>query len=329
MKKTICLSAIMLAAISCFFYSSNVLASIPDQVPWDYYMSIPGSSEISSYFGTERAPYITCEPVFYGMNTYDEFSVDFRADHLPDGTYLCVNNFDFDNSGLLSRYSSVRRDYNGVAGYAGFQKGLNGTTNIILTVWDSYCYDAYGNMNIIQATQVYPANNAGLEVCTGDTINGEGCFIHTLLPYDWREGRDYRAVMQLTNPPDGSNSHLLFYVCDLQTGVWTFLVEYDLGYHQAHMNRCVAFLEDFSTGKAACPRSMVLSNYRVHPTGSADWLGTTQAVLSCYYSNDGSYQYGSSGNAFWAITTGIGGRCTLPQDNLTCYVDSCETGSPY
>ena len=180
-----------------------------------------------------------------------------------------------------------------------------------------------------KTSQVYPAGNKGFEICKGDLVTGEGWFVHTILPFDWKKSHNYRALLQLSNPPDGSNSHLFYYVCDLHTGAWTKLVEYDLGYNDVQMNRCVSFLEDFSYGMAGYPRSMALSNYRVHPTGSGTWAGTNKAVMDCYYSNNGSYQYGSSGNAFWAITTGIGGRCYTPQKNLTCYVNRYETGQPY
>ena len=304
-------------------------AAVPDSIPWGSVVSLPGESEIRAYRGTQRAPYVCCEPVFSKMRTYTEFSVDFRADHLPKGTYLCVNNWDFDDSGLRKRYESVKRDYNGVAGYAGFQRHYDGTTWIIMTVWDTRCYDRKGNMTRIQARQTYPKNNEGFEVCRGDTDTGEGCFVHTLLRYDWREGRNYRALLQLTNPSDGTNSHLLFYVCDLQTGAWTQLVEYDLGYNGAYMNRCVSFLEDFSANDAGRPRSMVLANYRVRPTGKTAWQGAKQASLYCYYSNDGSYQFGAKGNAFWTVTTGIPRCFKAPNKRQKFTVKSCESGSPY
>ena len=309
--------------------ASSVPSYVPDSIKWSSYMSVPSVSERKAYAGTLRAPYITCEPVFSGVSTFYEFSVDFRADYLPNGTYLCVDNWDFYNPGLSRRYKTVKRDYNGVAGYAGFQKAQDGTGKIILTVWDTFCYDQYGQRTVYRASQVYPAGNKGFEICKGDLVTGEGWFVHTILPFDWKKSHNYRALLQLSNPPDGSNSHLLYYVCDLHTGVWTKLVEYDLGYNDVQMNRSVSFLEDFSHGMAGYPRSMALSNYRVHPTGSMTWVSANKAVMNCSYSNNGSYQYGSTGNAFWAITTGIGGRCYTPQKNLTCYVNRYETGQPY
>ena len=53
-------------------------------------------------------------------------SDDYDIIILPNGTYLCVNNWDFYNPGMTRRYNTVKRDYNCVAGYAGFQKGLDG-----------------------------------------------------------------------------------------------------------------------------------------------------------------------------------------------------------
>ena len=316
---------IMLAAL---LVSSTVCeAAVPNKIDWGATVNLPSSKSIKAHKGRKRAPYICCEPVFKDKSTYVEYSVDFRADHLPKGTYLCVNNFDFDPTSLLERYRSIRRDYSGVAGYAGFQRDLSGRCCILLTIWDTYCYDSKGNMTRIHARQVYPKNNKGFEACTGDTVTGEGCFVHTSLTYNWKKGRNYRALLQLSNPPDGSNSHILFWVCDLKTKRWSLLVEYDLGYHGAYMNRSVAFLEDFSYDKSGSLRSMVLSNFRVNSTRSG-WIGTKKAEFSCMYSNGGSYRYGTKGNAFWAITTGLRKRWKAPKTKIYT-VKSCETRMPY
>ena len=310
--------------------SAPAFASPPDSIPWTKMLTIPVESEIRAFRGSMRAPYICCEPEFSGVKTYVEYAVDFRADYAPPGTYLCVSNWSFDDSSLLKRFASVRRDYDGVAGYCGFQKRHdNGQSQIILTVWDTYCYDKYGNMTDIQATQVYPANNKGFEICKQDLVTGEGCFVHTILPYDWQEGKNYRALLQLTNPSDGSSSHLLFYVCDLQTGIWTQLVEYDLGYSGVYMNWGLSFLEDYSSGGAGQLRSAALSNYRVHPSNSSEWTSAKSAKFSCYYSNGGSYSYGARGNAFWTITTGLSNLWPTPENYKKFSVDSCEKGSPY
>lgn len=196
-------------------------------------------------------------------------------------------------------------------------------------MWDSYCYDNRGNMTRIQATQVYPENNEGFEVCVGDLVTGEGCFVHTLLPFDWQEGKNYRALLQLTNPNDGSNSHLIFYVCDLQTDAWYLLVEYDLGYQGASMNRCVSFLEDFSTDAHANFRSMALSDYRVRPAGQVDWTSSREATLYCDTSNNGSYRYGATGNAFWTITTAVPNVWAAPAGAQRFTVTYSDSRVPY
>ena len=329
MKKTLRMLTVMLLTVSMVVSAPLALAVGPNDIPWGDYAAVPSGSAFGSFQGTERAPYICFEPDFSGKLSYDEFAVDFRADHLPIGTYVCVNNWDFDDYGLLRRYRSVKRDYSGVAGYAGFQRLSDGRTFIILTVWDSYCYDTNGKMTRIQATQVYPDNNEGFEACVGDLVTGEGCFVHTLLPFDWQEGSNYRALLQLTNPNDGSNSHLLFYVCNLQTGAWYLLVEYDLGYNGVGMNRCVSFLEDFSSDAHADLRSVALSDYRVRPFGKADWISAREATLYCYYSNNGSYRYGAIGNAFWAVTTAVPGVWTAPANYQRFKVTHSDSGMPY
>ena len=166
-------------------------------------------------------------------------------------------------------------------------------------------------------------------MCVGDTVTGEGCFVHTVRKIDWKEGHNYRALLQLSNPPDGSNSRIMFWMQDLETGAWTLLAEYDLGYNGNHIYWCCSFLEDFSIGGAGSVRSAALSNYRAHPAGQAEWVSTRKATFSCNYSNGGSYWYGAKGNAFFTITTGLPGRCATPQDPLTVTVNHSEAGSPY
>lgn len=130
MKKSLRDLTVMLMAVSMvvslLVFAPAALAVGPDSIPWGEYAAVPSGSAFNSFQGTERAPYICCEPDFSGKLSYDEFAVDFRADYLPIGNYLCVNTWDFDDHGLLSRYSSVRRDYDGVAGYAGFQRNYEG-----------------------------------------------------------------------------------------------------------------------------------------------------------------------------------------------------------
>ena len=306
----------------------SVLALLPSalavepEISWARVMDLPVPIEISAHKATGRAPYIAGRPVFDGVDGFTDYVVDFRADHLPIGTYLCVCNFDLDTSSLRKRYASVSRDYPGVAGYCGFQRDLTGRTCVIMTVWDTYCRDRAGNLTVVRANCVYP-ENAPYERCVGDTTTGEGNFIHCSLDFDWKEGHNYRAALQMYG------SRLTFWVMDLVTGRWTLLMEYDLGYENTWITKPIAFLEDFSTRNHGDIRSMVLFNFRVRDRKTGRWVGTHELRFHESYEYRGSYAYGAQGNAFYAITTNIEGRCAVPPQNQLYRVSACDGSAPY
>ena len=290
-------------------------------IRWADYMNLPTQSEISNHQATGRAPYIVCTPSFSGTDGYTDYVVDFRADYLPIGTYLATGCFDIDNRSLLKQYASVSRDYNGIGAYCGFQKLYDGSGIAIMTVWDTYCKDRKGNTHIIKATGI---KAAGAEF-ERNRDQREGSFLHCLVPYDWKEGRDYRSVVQLYG------SRLEFWVEDLTTQSWIQLMEFDLGYDGGYIKSTCAFLEDFSASghDHAAIRTMSLSNFRVRDRRTGKWIGTKKASFRQDYDHRGSYNYGAQGNTFWAITSSIEGLCRKPKQNMSSTVKSCETNAPY
>ena len=296
-----------------------------DSLNWSSYMPLPSRNEQLNYRTTQRSPYIVCRPDF-GDTKFTEYAVDFRAEHLPWGTYLAVGNWDMGSNQLKKKYKSVKRDYNGVAGYCGFQVIDDGSHVAILTLWDTYCIDKNGKKTTIKAKQIYPENNRGAEVAINSS---EGDFLHCIIPYDWQEDRDYRALIQIANTYTGANAHLLYYVCDLSTGAWTRLMEFDLGYDEAYMFGMCTFLENYLPSYAGELRSMVLSNYRVCKYGTNKWIAAKRATFEQNYEHPGSYNYGSTGDVFWAITTGIPGLCSKPKDGKAFKVSHAASTKPY
>ena len=290
-------------------------------IRWSEYMSLPSQSETSSHRATGRAPYIVCTPSFSGTDGYTDYAVDFRADYLPIGTYLATCSFDIDNSCLLKQYASVSRDYYGVGAYCGFQKAYDGSGIAIMTVWDTYCKDRNGNTHIIKATGIKAAG-AKFE---RNTDQSEGSFLHCLVPYNWKEGRDYRALVQLYG------SRIQFWVEDLSTGSWTQLMEFDLGYEGGYIKSTCAFLEDFSWSDRdhAAVRTMALSNFRVRDRRTGQWIGATTASFRQDYDYNGSYNYGSQDNTFWAITSNMENRCKKPKQNMNVSVRAVDPSAPY
>lgn len=318
MKKKFIFITVFLSLLTYLPYALAVSPSMN----WSSVMNLPSESEIRSHVSTGRAPYIVVRPDFRTSHGFSEYAVDFRADYVPIGTYVCVCNFELDMSALKKKYTSVSRDYPGVGGYAGFQRGYDDKGYVIMTVWDTYCRDKKGNQTIIKAKGIAPAK-APFERAEGDTVTGEGSFIHCVYPFDWKAGHDYRALIQMYG------SRLQFWVMDLQTNSWTQLMEYDLGYEGAFITYPCAFLEDFSWRDHAAIRSMLLYNFRARDRVTGKWIGAKKAGLSENYEYNGSYAYGAKGNAFYAITTNLPGRCPAPKQNLNCTVTECDTSEPY
>ena len=289
---------------------------------WGDTIRFPGKGAFDNYTPTERAPYVSVEMDLSRIGAFTDYAVDFRSEYQGRTTYLCVCNWDTDLSGLRSQYKKVYRDYDGVAGYAGFQVCADGTHVAIMSIWDVYCVDKKGVMTTIRARQVYP------EVIGEDsTFAGEGTGVHCSVPCNWEEGHSYRALIQRSSP-DGGTSHLALWICDLDTGAWTRLVEYDTGIRDVRMTRAVAFLENWDRAYAGDVRSMELSNVRVCSASTGAWVPVRTAYMERYL-GVGSWNFGVDGSCFWAITNGLPDRCSHPKDNTRFTVGTSAGGSPF
>lgn len=288
---------------------------------WSGVMDIPAIDEATGFQTTERSPYIGCHPSFDRSDSFTAFAVDFRADFLPPGTYLCGCQFDLDLGELQSRYANVYRDYNGVAGYAGFQVLEDGSHVAILSIWDTYCVDSAGNTTTLRARLLYPA------VSDNQSFGGEGTGAHCVVPYDWQAGHTYR--MRLSEGISTTDGQCVIHlsVCDLETGIWTDLIDYGLGVEYTCMKApFCSFLENFLPATAGQVRSACWSNYRAMSASTGAWVPAASALLE-HYTGAGSYCFGASADSFWAITTGLPGRCT-PTEDAVFSVENCETGAP-
>ncbi len=297
----------------------------PDQLLnaelWGTRMSLPSAEAVAGYLAPDRSPYIVCDPQF-GIEGITEYAVDFKADSQPRGTYLSVCNLDLDLSELSSRYSNVHRDYSGVAAYAGFQVTDDGSKVAIMSVWDTYVTDSSGAESIIHAVRTYPDTYR-----VSQPFAGEGSGIQTIVDYDWKQGHAYRALIQCRQTDRGT-CELIFSVMDLESGRWDKLVSYDLGYGNTHMTRTVCFLEDYLVEEAAEVRTMELWNFRAS-TGGGAWVPAYSATMRQDYEYPGSYNYGSDGARFWAITSAIPDLCSHPANGEQFSVTEVEGGAPY
>ena len=313
MKPFTCIAA-ALAAV--------VLAVCPamaeSAIQWDRTMSLPSRYEQRQYSTDSTSPYIVCIPDFGKVNRYMEYAVDFRADHLPNATYLSTLCWYMGSYQLDRQYASVERD-GGWAGYCGFQSLDDGRRVAIMSLWDTFCTDAQGRTSVIKARRIYPevdpTDSFRMRDTNGNLVEwgDEGRFVQCLVPYEWEEGHTYRANIQVFNTYTGGSAYINFAVCDMETGVWTTLMQFDLGYDEAYMTGGCVFLENYLPQYAGELRSMVLSNFQVKTYGGVDWTHAVRAELMQQFDNPGSYNYGSEDDSFWAITTGLPNRCASPR----------------
>ena len=271
---------------------------------WRSLMTFPTDTEIDSYnrVATLRSPYLSAWIKTNGKK-FVEYTVEFKADFVPNGTYCCLANFDLDYSQLKKTYKSYRTEYRGVAGYAGLQKLENGQLKAIMSFWDVFCTDKKGKQTTIRANLVYPANQVG------GSFGGEGTGAHYLADYQWQPGRWYRMRLQCMKYAAGGNTVIEQWVQDMSTEKWTKLCAYDLGVKNVSFKGDVAvFLENFIPAYAGEIRTMECRNFQIKDT-SGKTRRLTQAVAN---SSDGayrgSYRFGAEGKTLYMITTGVTGK---------------------
>ena len=288
-----------------------------DTMDWSSTMNIPSYSAQQSCGTGDTAPYLVCTPDFGGTDKYIEYAVDFRCEYQPETTYLAVANWCTESNQLNAKYTKIERDY-GIAGYCGFQVLHDGTHVAIMSIWDTFCTDARGSTTAIRAKLIYPENDPSQTYRNINTNNGkvqwgdEGRFAQCLVPYDWKEDHNYRAVLQIYNTYTGASGYINFSVCDLETGVWTRLIAFDLGYDDAYMTWNCTFLENWSPSYAGRPRAVVLGNYQVRSYTTGEWVWARQTRLEQNYNHQGSYNFGTANGNVWMITCGIPGLCRTP-----------------
>ena len=274
---------------------------------WGASFPLPSRADIDAANAEARcqAPYVAgCLGIPDGTR-YISYSIDFKADAAPVGTYCCLAQWGPDLAGLRRVYPDARCDYDTVGGYAGLQHRSQGDWVSILSFWDVHYTDETGVTQTLRARLVYPEPNEN------DSFTGEGTGAHRIVAYPWQEGRWYRMQLRCSTS-DAGTTLVDQWICDLTTGEWTRLACYDTGLPEAALiTPGFFFLEDYDTSTCGEVRSMEVANIRLtsveDETQEVDvtsaWLGPNGGEPT--YS--GSYAYGAQGNRFWAITSGAGG----------------------
>ena len=274
---------------------------------WGASFSLPSRADIDAANAQARcqAPYVAgCLGLPDGLR-YISYSIDFKADAAPAGTYYCLVQWGPDLAELRRRYPDARCDYDTVGGYAGLQHRSEGDWVSILSLWDVRYTDEQGAQQTIRARLVYPEPDANAD------FGGEGTGAHRIVSYPWQEGRWYRMQLRCSTS-DAGTTLVDQQVCDLATGTWTRLACYDTGLPGAALTTPgFFFLENYDVSTCGEVRSMEVANVRVTSVEdetqdicvTSAWMGPNGGEPA--YS--GSYAYGAQGNRFWAITSGVGG----------------------
>ena len=295
---------------------------------WNSVMPFPTDDQLSARKGGLRSPYITFRPQFPNRSRFTEYSLDFRADHGPTGTYICPMNWWMDMSALEKKVKRVWCDFGGVvSGYAGLQVWNDGTHGVIMTVWDTFYEDKSGNIKQIKATVTYPDNASD----TRHDNSSEGSFVHYSYPFPWKTGRDYRLLLQMYDGEKGTKC-LDLWIMDLETEKWTLLFSIDTNISEdMTIYDCAGFLECFDTRTAGSVRTMEVWNARALIRGRG-WVnidrvkfGVNESVLDLGY--EGSHIFGADRRSAYMITSGVPGLGASKGD--TFRMPSDESGQPY
>ena len=279
-------------------------AEISEDINWQEVFEVPTNEEVAAYTNPNNsfAPCLAGWLSIPDEARYSEYSIEFKADYIPEATYWCVGQWSLDYSSLEEKYAEVNYEYSGA--YGGFQNNENGMETII-AFWDVYCRDESGAETVIRAERVYPTN-------LGDEdFGGEGEGAHCLVPYEWEADHWYRMHVKCIESEETGTTLVEQWVCDLETDEWTLLSIYDLKAKDVlFMSSPAIFMENYLTEYAGGVRSMEVRNVQYFDVSTGSWENVASAYIS---SNggvpeyDGSYNFGTFQDRIWMICSGVGG----------------------
>ncbi len=298
-----------------------------DSRDWNRILNFPSAQEIRDFniMSDERSSYLTGWLAIEPEMKFTEYSLDFKADYLPYGTYFCCANAWMDLSSLRQKYEEVNPPANGPTFYGGLQmwESEKGSGSI-LSFWDIPCRDAEGETTVIHAKLVYPEDEKE------NPFNHEGNGVNHLRTYPWEEGCWYRMLFQCSRNEENGHTLLEQWICNLETEEWTKLSCYDTGLTDScFMGGIALFLENYLEQYAGDIRTAEFKNIRIHPKGEEAWL-PVRTVIMLTDGQSGSYCYGADEECFWMITTGAESRSLQQCVQSGAYTVTLSSGaSPY
>lgn len=282
---------------------------------WGSIMNLPSDQEIAEFNKTSvnRSPYLTGWLDIDSETRFLEYSIDFKADYIPGGTYFSCANMRMDLSALERKYDEVHMD-SWLSFYAGIQmREPGGSGNSIMSFWDIYGKDKDGGDITIQAKLVYPENTKA------NVFNHEGNGVNYQKEYAWQEGCWYRMLLQCVCSEENGHTLVQQWICNLETGEWTKMCCYDTGVAgSCFKGHTAVFLENYLPKYAGDIRTIEYKNIRIRPLGSTEWVPISRvSMLKENYS--GSFCFGADVEQFWMITTGLENRSILQSGERNTY----------
>ena len=247
---------------------------------WASVFPIPTPGEIAAYKNPKnlRSPYLAGWLTQSDTVRFTQYSIDFKSDHAPLGTYCCLGQWFLDTSNLKSTYTNV-------PDYALSYGGLQNTTvtgaeeRSIFSFWDIDVKDRAGNPVKLRPKIVYPTSTSA------DEFGGEGTGARYTSHYQWEESHWYRMLLQCTTDPATGNTLITQWFCDLETMAWTKICTYDTLMKGTFFKGSVAvFLENYLPQYAGQVRSMEIRNVRIFNMDTGSW----QDLKSIYLSANGT-----------------------------------------
>lgn len=321
--------ALMLMALAMLLSPATALAAHPAR-DWTQFMTFPTQEQLSSA-GAARSPYIAFFPEFSREGGMTAFAMDFRADHDPEGTYICPVVWRIDTSSMEEEYARVwTDDGDALCGYFGLQVLEDGTKAVIMSLWNAFCEDEAGNTSQIKAKVLFPEGMEGSEL--GPDESGEGSFTQCIYEYDWEVGKDYRFVLEQTTGESGTECFTLW-LMEAEGGTPTELFRFDSGLKGIWISEVCGFLENFVSQKAAWPRTMEFWNARARMRADGAWENARSVQFTVNSSvsiedYEGSWNFGQDENCCWIITSGIPGLCAAPESLGPYAIPATESGAP-
>jgi len=293
------------AAIICRFMEMDVKDK--DVSNWASRVSFPTRAQIDAKNASAslRSPYMAAWLQVPNNKTYTEYTIEFKSDHFPEGSYYCLGNWYMDYSPLEKTYKTVKPDV--ISAYAGFQNIYDGSKIGIMSFWNVNCTDYSGKVTTIRSKLIYPAN----PYKTG-TFGNEGSGTQCLDYYDWKESNWYRFQIKCVENSKTKHTEVEFWVCDLETNKNTKICAYDIGFGGSALKGNIAiFLENYLTDYAGEVRTMEVRNPRYKEKSTGKWYDIKDGYMypnggSLITKYEGSYDYGVEKGTLWIMTTGVG-----------------------